>query len=164
MNARVLHALFGLLIAVVAAVLFAVIALPFSGVSLLACWSAVHLSLAAFGRVTPGARAIRLGWPTWVMSGATVLHGIALGLVPLVFSFFVEESTAHADDAVTLTLGATSVVRRARTSTAATASWIRALLERRPARVVTVAMANKTARITWAVLARGQAYHVPTIA
>lgn len=110
MNARVLHALFGLLIAVVAAVLFAVIALPFSGVSLLACWSAVHLSLAAFGRVTPGARAIRLGWPTWVMSGATVLHCIALGLVPLVFSFFVEESTAHADDAVTLTLGATSVV------------------------------------------------------
>jgi transposase len=63
-----------------------------------------------------------------------------------------------------LVMGATSVVRRARTSTAATASWIRALLERRPARVVTVAMANKTARITWAVLARGQAYHAPTIA
>ena len=63
-----------------------------------------------------------------------------------------------------LVVGATSLVRRARTSAAATASWIRALLERRPARVVTVAMANKTARIAWAVLARGQAYHAPTIA
>lgn len=110
MNARVLHAVCGLLIAIVAAVLFAVIALPLSGVALLACWSAVHLSLAGFGRVTPGARAIRLGWPTWVMSGATTLQCVALGLVPPLFAIFVEQSTAHADNAVTLTLGATSVV------------------------------------------------------
>ena len=103
MNARVLQAVFGLLIAIVAAVLFAVIALPLAGVALLACWSAVHLSLAGFGRVTPGARAIRLGWPTWVMSGATTLQCVALGLVPPLFAFFAEESTAHADNAVTLT-------------------------------------------------------------
>ncbi|MFW6300552.1 MAG: IS110 family transposase [Oceanicaulis sp.] len=61
-----------------------------------------------------------------------------------------------------LVVGATSVVRRARGG-AATASrvgdWVRALLERKPARVVTVAMANKTARIAWAVLARGDVYH-----
>ena len=110
MNARVLHAVFGLLIGVVAAALFAVIALPLSGVALLACWIAVHLSLACFGRVTPGARAIRLGWPTWVMSGATMLHCIALGLLPLLFAIFAGVSTAHADDAVTLTFGATSVL------------------------------------------------------
>jgi transposase len=59
---------------------------------------------------------------------------------------------------------ATSVIRRARTSTSPSASWIRALLERRPARVVTVAMANKTARIAWAVLARGDVYRAPTMA
>lgn len=53
-----------------------------------------------------------------------------------------------------LVVGATSVIRRARTSNLAAAAWIRALLERRPARIVTVAMANKTARIVWAVLAR----------
>lgn len=110
MNARVLHAVFGLLIATVAVVLLFAIALPISGVALLVCWGAVHLSLAGFGRVTPGARAIRLGWPTWVMSGATVAHGIALGLVPLVFAIFVEESTSHADTAVTVMLGATSIL------------------------------------------------------
>ena len=58
----------------------------------------------------------------------------------------------------------TSVIRRARTGSLATAPWILALLERRPARVVTVAMANKTARIVWAVLARGEAYRAPATA
>ena len=57
-----------------------------------------------------------------------------------------------------LVVGATSVIRRAKTGDLAAAPWIRSLLERKPARVVTVAMANKTARIVWAVLARGEAY------
>jgi transposase len=63
-----------------------------------------------------------------------------------------------------LVVGATSVIRRARTSTSASASWINALLERRPARVVTVAMANKNARIAWAVLKRGEVYRPPVMA
>lgn len=63
-----------------------------------------------------------------------------------------------------LVVGATSVIRRARTNSSASASWVRALLERRPARVVTVAMANKTARIAWAVLARHEVYHAPAMA
>ena len=63
-----------------------------------------------------------------------------------------------------LVVGATSVIRRARTGTTGAAPWVRSLLERRPARVVTVAMANKTARIAWAVLARGDIYRVPTTA
>ena len=63
-----------------------------------------------------------------------------------------------------LVVGATSVIRRARTSTSASASWIRALLERRPARVVTVAMANKTARIAWAVLVRNEVYRPAVVA
>lgn len=63
-----------------------------------------------------------------------------------------------------LVVGATSVIRRARTSTSASATWINALLERRPARVVTVAMANKNARIAWAVLARGEVYRPQTVA
>jgi transposase len=57
-----------------------------------------------------------------------------------------------------LVLGATSVVRRAKTDALAAAPWVRSLLERRPARVVTVAMANKTARIVWAVMSRGEPY------
>lgn len=55
-----------------------------------------------------------------------------------------------------LVVGATSVVRRARSTKSN--PWVRRLLERKPARLVTVAMANKTARIVWAVLARGEAY------
>ena len=51
-----------------------------------------------------------------------------------------------------------SVVRRARTGAFAAAPWLRSLLERKPARVATVAMANKTARIVWAVLAREEVY------
>ena len=63
-----------------------------------------------------------------------------------------------------LVVGATSVIRRARTGALAAAPWILSLLERRPARVVTVAMANKTARIVWAVLARGEVYRPPAMA
>ncbi len=63
-----------------------------------------------------------------------------------------------------LGLGATSVIRRADSNTSATGAWVRSLLERKPARVATVAMANKTARIAWAVLARGETYRAPTIA
>ncbi len=56
------------------------------------------------------------------------------------------------------------MIRRSRTGTLAAAPWIQSLLERRPARVVTVAMANKTARIVWAVLARGEVYQPSAMA
>ena len=63
-----------------------------------------------------------------------------------------------------LVLRATSVVRRARTADAKANSWVRCMIERKPARLVTVAMANKTARIVWAVLARGDVYRSPAAA
>jgi transposase len=50
------------------------------------------------------------------------------------------------------------VARRADACTTVTGEWLRRLLERKPARLVTVAMANKTARIAWAIMAHGQAY------
>jgi transposase len=63
-----------------------------------------------------------------------------------------------------LVVGATSVIRRADDNASATGAWVRSLMERKPARVVTVAMANKTARIAWAVLARGEVYRAPAMA
>ena len=63
-----------------------------------------------------------------------------------------------------LVVGATSVVRRASTNDAPAASWVRSLLARKPARLVTVAMANKTARIVWAIMARGETYRAPAAA
>ena len=56
-----------------------------------------------------------------------------------------------------LVIGATAVIRCARQDTASK-TWAARLLERKPARLVSVALANKTARIAWAVLARNQSY------
>src|SRR5262245_13596650 len=42
--------------------------------------------------------------------------------------------------------------------------WLTQLLARRPAKVVAVALANKMARIAWAVLARGGTYRAPALA
>ena len=63
-----------------------------------------------------------------------------------------------------LVVGATSVVRRAGGNTSAAGVWMQRLLERKPASLVTVAVANKTARIVWAVLARGETYRAPMTA
>ena len=57
-----------------------------------------------------------------------------------------------------LVMGATCVIRYARTKPPGQADWLKALLDRRPARLVTVALANKMARIAWAVLTRGEVY------
>lgn len=59
--------------------------------------------------------------------------------------------------------GATSVIRRIGQDASLTGIWVRKLLERKPARVVTVAIANKTARIVWAVLLRGDVYRRPAM-
>jgi transposase len=57
-----------------------------------------------------------------------------------------------------LVLGATSQLRRIATATTPAAAWSRALLAKRPQRVVAVALANKTARIAWALVARQRSY------
>jgi len=59
-----------------------------------------------------------------------------------------------------LVLGALSVVRRARTRPDKY-PWAVAMLGRRPAKVVAVALANKMARIAWAILAKGETYRAP---
>lgn len=56
-----------------------------------------------------------------------------------------------------LVLGATSALRSAKRGDPALA-WLRALLARKPARLATIAQANKNARIIWAMLTRGEAY------
>ncbi len=51
----------------------------------------------------------------------------------------------------------------ARNKTSLHAAWINGLLARKPARLVAVALANKMARIAWAVLARQETYRAPAI-
>lgn len=58
-----------------------------------------------------------------------------------------------------LVLGATSMVHRAAGWNSAAGVWTRGLLQRRPVRLVTVALANKMARIAWALMTRKEVYH-----
>ncbi len=60
----------------------------------------------------------------------------------------------NADIRRLLVLGATSMVYRAEQWNSATGNWIVGVLRRRPARLATVALANKMARIAWAVMTR----------
>jgi error-prone DNA polymerase len=57
-----------------------------------------------------------------------------------------------------LVLGATSMVERADGWNSAVGAWLRTILKRRPVRLVTVALANKMARIAWAVMTRKEVY------
>jgi len=57
-----------------------------------------------------------------------------------------------------LVLGATSLLRSLKNKTTALALWVQGLLARRSKRAVTVALANKLARIAWAIMAKGEAY------
>ncbi|SMD12558.1 transposase [Rhizobium sp. RU36D] len=51
-----------------------------------------------------------------------------------------------------LVIGATAVMRHTKEKTTPMANWIRKLMEKKPFRVVSVALANKLARIAWVVL------------
>lgn len=66
-----------------------------------------------------------------------------------------------------LVVGATSLIRGARYRPETADPRLVALLARKPVRVASVAMANKMARIAWAVMVRGEVYqarHAPHLA
>jgi len=57
-----------------------------------------------------------------------------------------------------LVVGGTSMTRHAATTDIRIGSRVRSLLEREPTRLVTMAIANKTARTAWALLTKGESY------
>jgi len=57
-----------------------------------------------------------------------------------------------------LVVGATSVIRHARPGKPSASAWLLALIQRKPRKLAAVALANKTARIVWAMMSRGEAY------
>jgi transposase len=66
-----------------------------------------------------------------------------------------------------LIVGMTSLVRRAKYKPETVDPRLAKWLARKPVRVATVAMANKAARVVWAIMARGDTYragHVPVLA
>lgn len=57
-----------------------------------------------------------------------------------------------------LVVGAMSVIRYAKPGSRSASAWLLQLLERKPRKLAAVALANKMARIIWAMMARGEAY------
>ena len=55
------------------------------------------------------------------------------------------------------------MIRYAREKGAVSARWINALLEKKPPRLGSVAVANKTARIAWALLVKNEDYRIPVL-
>lgn len=58
-----------------------------------------------------------------------------------------------------LVVGATAVIRHSKQKDTPLANWLRDLLDKKPVRLVSVALANKTARVVWALMAHDRPYH-----
>ena len=63
-----------------------------------------------------------------------------------------------------LVLGAMAVIKVAKPGHRYATPWLLRLLERRPRRVAAVALANKMARILWAMMTSGESYRHPPVA
>ncbi|KQQ84746.1 IS110 family transposase [Aureimonas sp. Leaf324] len=61
-----------------------------------------------------------------------------------------------------LIIGASAVILQATRRGTGKGSWLEQMLARKPRMLVTVALANKMARIVWALLAKGGTYRAPT--
>ena len=116
------------------------------------------------GLITATALAVSVPDPSVFKSGRQ--FAAYLGLVPRQNSSGGKDRLGHISKMGNgylrrlLVVGATSVTRRAPTTDTRTGAWVRSLLERKPTRVVTVAIANKTARTAWALLAKGENYRI----
>jgi len=63
-----------------------------------------------------------------------------------------------------LFVGAMSVIRFAKPGSKSASAWLLQLLERKPRKLAAVALANKMARIIWAMMSRGKAYRRQPVA
>ena len=62
-----------------------------------------------------------------------------------------------------LVIGASAVIKQALLKGAPPGSWLAQMLARKPRMLVAVALANKTARIVWAIMAKGGIYRAPAL-
>jgi transposase len=90
-----------------------------------------------------------------------------IGLVPKQNSTGGKERLGHISKAGNrylrklLVVGALSVIRRAKQTGSTRRPWLAALMARRSIKVAAIALANKIARIAWAMMVRGTRYQEP---
>ena len=119
-------------------------------------------TIPGIGLITATALAASVPDPTVFKSGRQ--FAAYLGLVPRQNSSGGKDRLGHISKMGNgylrrlLVIGANSVTRRAPTIDSRTGTWERSLLERKPTRVVSVAIANKTARAAWALLSKVESY------
>jgi transposase len=114
------------------------------------------------GPITASAIVATVGTPDQFRNGRD--FAAWLGLTPLNRSTGGRERLGHISKMGDrylrrlLVTGMTARVRIERAKPERADPWVVSLLERKPVRLVTVAMANKTARIIWAMLTRNEVY------
>ncbi len=90
-----------------------------------------------------------------------------IGLVPRQSSTGGKERLGHISKAGNrdlrslLVIGAFSLIRRVKQAGGTRRVWLAELMARRPAKVAAIALANKIARIAWAIMTRGTRYREP---
>jgi transposase len=119
-------------------------------------------TIPGIGPITASALAVTVTDPTLFRSGRHLAAW--LGLVPRQNSSGGKERlggiSKQGDRYIRRLLisGAHAVLQHARQARPGSSPWATGLLQRRPFKLVAVALANKTARIAWAVLAREENY------
>jgi transposase len=119
-------------------------------------------SIPGVGPVTATALAASIADPSMFRSGRE--FAAFLGLVPRQSSSGGKERLGRISKMgdrylrTLLVVGATAVLRYAKTGGSTSKVWAQTLLAKKPFKVVAVALANKTARIAWAVMARGEVF------
>jgi transposase len=92
-----------------------------------------------------------------------------IGLVPKQHSTGGKERLGHISKAGNrylrslLVVGALSVIQRAKETGSTKRAWLVALMARRSTKVAAIALANKIARIAWAIMVRGTRYREPVL-
>lgn len=116
-------------------------------------------TIPGIGPITATALAATIADPSMFRSGRE--FAAFLGLVPRQSSSGGKERLGRISKMgdrylrTLLVVGATAVLRYAKAGGSSSRVWAESLLAKKPFKLVAVALANKTARIAWAVMARG---------